>query len=310
MRKDLADRLLLPVLLPLAALAFVVAIAFGLSRILLAVTHTGAVIVAIVVAATILGMAALVAAMPRIRTVQLVSLLGVVAGVALITGGVVSATITEQEADANGEPGPPVVAIGAPAGSSTEGFAQTEVTAPALVPFVIEFDNADPSVPHNVAVLSEEGGEAVAAAEIVTGPAVVEYEIPALDPGEYPFVCEVHPQTMTGTLIAEEGVGRGDGGGGPADIVAPPGAEVEGFDRSELTLVAGEEATIVFDNRDDGVQHNFSIYTEQGGVPILQEPPLPGPDMVEYTVPAQDPGEYFFQCDVHPATMNGTVLVE
>jgi plastocyanin len=224
MKDDFRDRLLLPLLIPVAGLAFAFAIAFGLSRILLAVTRTGAVITAIVVAATILGIAGLVATAPRIRMAQLVAMLGVVAGVALITGGVVSATLTEVEE--GGPPGPPPVRISAAEGATTNGFDQTEVGAPAGVPFVIEFANNDPSQPHNVAVLSEEGGDPLFDAPIVTGPATAEYQVPPLEAGAYPFLCQVHPQTMTGTLTAEEGGGPGGGGEGrPGPGGGPAGEE-------------------------------------------------------------------------------------
>jgi plastocyanin len=36
--------------------------------------------------------------------------------------------------------------------------------------------------------------------ELVTGPATVTYEIPALAAGTYTFNCFVHPALMTGTL--------------------------------------------------------------------------------------------------------------
>jgi plastocyanin len=35
--------------------------------------------------------------------------------------------------------------------------------------------------------------------DIVTGPTVVEYQVPALPAGTYQFVCTVHPN-MVGTL--------------------------------------------------------------------------------------------------------------
>ena len=36
-----------------------------------------------------------------------------------------------------------------------------------------------------------------------TGPAKKSFAVPALAAGDYSFVCEVHPNTMTGTLTAK-----------------------------------------------------------------------------------------------------------
>ena len=36
--------------------------------------------------------------------------------------------------------------------------------------------------------------------ELITGPDEIQYEIPALDAGEYYFLCIVHP-TMNGTVV-------------------------------------------------------------------------------------------------------------
>jgi cytochrome c oxidase subunit 2 len=77
-------------------------------------------------------------------------------------------------------------------------FEQTELNAPADVPFVIEFDNKE-AVPHNVAI-NDASGASIFVGEIVTGPIKVTYDIPALAAGSYPFLCSVHPTTMVGTL--------------------------------------------------------------------------------------------------------------
>jgi plastocyanin len=37
----------------------------------------------------------------------------------------------------------------------------------------------------------------------VTGPTKVDYQIPALAPGTYTFICDVHPTTMTGTITVK-----------------------------------------------------------------------------------------------------------
>jgi plastocyanin len=78
-------------------------------------------------------------------------------------------------------------------------FEQTEVAAPADTPFTIAFDNKE-AVPHNVEI-KDASGVSVFKGDIVTGPTVVNYEVPALPAGTYQFVCTVHPN-MVGTLTA------------------------------------------------------------------------------------------------------------
>ena len=79
-------------------------------------------------------------------------------------------------------------------------FDTDHLSAPAGKAFVLEFDNNDPGVPHNVEI-KDASGASVFKGQIITGPAKVSYQVPALPAGSYTFVCDVHP-TMTGTLTA------------------------------------------------------------------------------------------------------------
>lgn len=83
------------------------------------------------------------------------------------------------------------------------------------------------------------------------------------------------------------------------------------FDRTELTLPAGEDATIVLHNNDEGIPHNLSIYQGQDATapPLLQGDIITGPGEITYHVTIPEAGEYYFQCDVHPSA-NGTVHAE
>jgi hypothetical protein len=77
------------------------------------------------------------------------------------------------------------------------------LAAPAAQPFTIEFDNQE-AVPHNVAIYTEEGGDALFAGEVVTGPTTITYEPePIEEPGDLYFQCDVHP-TMAGTFVVAE----------------------------------------------------------------------------------------------------------
>jgi plastocyanin len=98
------------------------------------------------------------------------------------------------------------------AGESTAGEAEVtleaselsfdvrRLTAPADESLTLRFSN-DSSVAHNVSIYDRDG-EPLFTGEIFTGPRVVDYAIPALAAGSYQFVCDVHAQQMTGTLVA------------------------------------------------------------------------------------------------------------
>ena len=96
-------------------------------------------------------------------------------------------------------------------------------------------------------------------------------------------------------------------------IAAPSGAVTNGFDTDCLAVEAAQPYTIDFDNQDPGQLHNVNVYTEEGGEPLLMPPSegvITGPDQITYNGdPIEEPGDYLFQCDVHPTTMTGTFVV-
>jgi len=102
---------------------------------------------------------------------------------------------------------------------------------------------------------------------------------------------------------SEDGEGGGGGGGSGPSISA---ANVQ-FDTDVLEFPAGEEVALTFVNSDT-VEHNVAIYEAEGGADIFVGDIIPGGQETTYQIPAMDPGEYYFQCDVHPA-MSGTVTV-
>jgi plastocyanin len=108
----------------------------------------------------------------------------------------------------SGQPGAPATpAPSAPVGDVTvtaQGikFLETSIEAPAGKPFTIAFDNQDAGTPHNIEILDSSNAKAFAGATI-TGPAATVYDVPALTPGTYTFVCTIHPNTMTGTLTVK-----------------------------------------------------------------------------------------------------------
>ncbi|MFQ5804490.1 MAG: plastocyanin/azurin family copper-binding protein, partial [Candidatus Methylomirabilales bacterium] len=121
-------------------------------------------------------------------------------------------------------------------------------------------------------------------------------------------VGEVSP-TPTGTVPP--------GGGSTVEIAMIP---VIKFDTDTLTIAANTPVEVFADNRETGVPHNFAVYeSEEAFLSSGTGAALAATGIC--TAPCQDsltlelpPGEYFFQCDVHPAgsstPMVGTLTVQ
>jgi len=81
-------------------------------------------------------------------------------------------------------------------------FEQSEVAVPAGSAFKIDFDNKDPSTPHNIVIhQGDANGPVVFTGETVTGVAIKTYDVPSLAAGAYVFVCTIHPG-MQGNMTA------------------------------------------------------------------------------------------------------------
>ncbi|MFM7718795.1 MAG: cupredoxin domain-containing protein [Actinomycetota bacterium] len=291
------DRLLLPVLLPLGILVVLGVALVGFAQVLLAVTPLAATATALAVAASVVVVSAVAAGRREIRAATVASMVGAVAGVAMLAGGA-ALLLAARPAEEGGEGERITIALAA----ENILFGTDALDAPAGVPFAIAFDNRDAGIPHNVEIFdnAEYAGEPLWKGELVTGPMEVVYDVPALAAGSYWFNCVVHP-TMVGTLEATEG--GGEAAEGPTVV-----ADMLAFDTTTIALAADTPTVIVLDNREAGIPHNISIYDAAGGDPLYRGELVTGPVEVEYALPPLPAGTYVFRCDVHP-TMAGEVVV-
>jgi plastocyanin len=86
------------------------------------------------------------------------------------------------------------------------------------VPTTITFENRDAGVQHDIAIYSDSSlADELFDGELVTGPATVDYAVPALPPGEHYFQCNVHPN-MNGSVVVSD---AGEGGGPPPEPTGP-----------------------------------------------------------------------------------------
>jgi plastocyanin len=316
MMEEFRKRVLLPLSFPLRAVLFVGVLVIAMSRVLLAVPVVGSTLIALIVAAEILGIAFVLASTSRVKPAQ--RALMAVLGLALIGGGVASADIGVRHEE---------LVVGVPEAIAAKGtaFNTKELHFPADTKVSLRFTNNDVSVQHNVAIFTDESqGTLLFRGGVITGPASIPYAIPPLKPGHYYFHCDVHPQQMNGTLeVGGAGGGTPPPSSGPSPgTSSPPPPQASGtpvtsltvvaktisFDLNEIVLKANSPITLTLDNQDPGIPHNLAILTSETGNKIFGEAPFNGPAKETWTFTSPAPGTYFFHCEVHP-NMKGTVIV-
>jgi len=150
------------------------------------------------------------------------------------------------------------------------------------------------------------------AANILVGAALVAYGRRVRGrPVAFPFLMAAGAIVVAGGLVSAVAFGdrapgeRAEGGGGETVSLA---AQNIAFDTTSLTLTAGANVTMIFDNRDAGTPHNVVITRDEAGTDfIFQGAEVDGPAKATYTFTAPPPGSYFFHCMFHPTQMKGTV---
>ncbi|MDQ3689507.1 MAG: cupredoxin domain-containing protein [Chloroflexota bacterium] len=81
-------------------------------------------------------------------------------------------------------------------------FDANVIQATAGEAFTITFTNNE-AAQHNISVYTEEGGEEIVIGDVIGEGETVEVQVPALDAGEYFFVCDIHPDIMMGSVVVE-----------------------------------------------------------------------------------------------------------
>jgi len=317
---EFRKRILRPLSFPLIAVLFVGALVISLSRVLLAVPTASSTLIALIVAAEVLGIASLIAATSRTKPAQRALML--LLALSLIGGGVASAEIGTRHEE-------PVVGVPEAIAAKSIAFNTKELHFPADTKVQLTFTNDDISVQHNVAIFTDPSQSTnLFRGSVITGPASIPYAVPPLKPGHYYFHCDIHPQQMNGTVIV------GGPPGGPttqptnvstappstsSPTPPPPGGQAQNvlviakniaFNVKTIDLKANSLISLTLDNQDPGIPHNLEILTGPNGSTLVAGPaPFGGPAKQTWTFTAPAPGTYYFHCIVHPPQLNGTVTV-
>ncbi len=128
-------------------------------------------------------------------------------------------------------------------------------------------------------------------------------ETPAAQETNTPATSEA-TTTPEGTLTpgaTEQGTARPE-----VQVVAKDMA----FSTRSIDVAANEPFSVIFDNQDDGIEHNFAVYRDEGATDLVAKTEITaGPVVQELSVSALPAGTYYFRDDAHAAEMHGELVV-
>lgn len=220
-------RVVLPVAIPLGALAFLLLAIYGLSRIYLEIKGDNAVGLAAGITIGILLIAFYVAMNPRIQGAQIAGFMGILAIV--LVGGTIWAVAEKDSAEGEGNGGEPTASAlpgtGTPGpGTSSPGPGPGATTV--LMHdnfFTLDGGDHNPDITvttgdeltvtnegaaiHNIRVDGPDGkynsdDDAVSDPDVVRGGGEASLTVD-MDSGEYKYQCDFHPQEMVGTFVVQ-----------------------------------------------------------------------------------------------------------
>lgn len=289
--KELRDRVLIPLAIPLAAAVVIVIVVLNFSRILLAVEERGgemvATAVAIIVASGVLFGSAWFSARGEERSGRNISAL-VGAGLVLVMAGIVGAEAIEEErreaaAEAREKDlGEPDLALTAGPGFK---FSETQLTTgPGEV--VIEYVNADTQA-HTFLIDGVPGFGLDVGSKGQTDKGKAK-----LQAGTFKYFCDIagHRQGgMEGTLTVAEGAGGGGGGEAAAEVVAK---EPLKFEPPEIAVPAGPVKVTL---RNEGTQLHTLLVE---GQPKFKKLETAGNGESKSGTLEVGPGTYTLYCEV------------
>ena len=302
--KELRDRVLIPLSIPLSAAVVIVIVVLNFSRILLAVEERGseavATAIAIIVASGVLFGAAWFSARGEERSGRNISAL-VGAGLVLVMAGVVGAeAIEEERRDAAAEAGKEQ--LGEPDFTVTAGpgltFAEKQLQTHSGKN-VVEYKNADTAA-HTLLFEGVPGFKLEAPSKGATVKGEADFK-----PGPYVFYCDIpgHRQAgMEGTLTVAEGAG-GASGEAAAELVAKPGLR---FEPPEIAVPAGPVKVTL--RNEDTQLHTLSVE----GQPKFKKLEATGKGESASGTLDVGPGTYTLFCEVpghRAAGMHATLKV-
>lgn len=251
-----------------------------------------------------------------------------VLGALAIGGLMVGAGLTLFQSESTAQAGPgggttPPAADPYTVTATDNKFSVSTLEAPPNTQVTYTFTN-NGAAPHNLHFLTGPTGTTLVPGAGTDSPTPVRkgesekltFTTPAA--GTYYFHCDFHPEQMNGTFTVKAGApapGAAAGGGAaPAAGGLTVDATDNKFDKTTLDAAAGAPLTVVFNNKGK-VKHNLHFYDKKGGKTLADGAGsdtafIDGGKNETLTFTPPGAGSFYYQCDLHPTEMFGTLNVK
>ena len=300
------ERVVMPLLIPIAAVATIFLVILSGSKILLDLDSAAiATTIAIVLASAILLICTVIAEGPRLPTSVLYMITALPASLLLGVGLFLTA---RPGIPHEGEGGGGVVAVTQQTIDARDNLFVTKAfNVPIGQEVTVTFNNLGAAL-HNWHLKNLPGNPDGVKTELIPGGQTQTVKFTVTAAGAFDYVCDVHPE-MKGKVTAVEASAAGAAAGGASNAPAVVATDNK-FDKRQLNVKAGQEVTLSFENKGQAL-HNIHIQgvTDVSGKEIKGELIGNGKsEVIKFTI--DKPGTYNYICDVHPVEMTGKITVE
>lgn len=306
--RSFAATFVIPLAIPVIAAVVIFSILWSVSRILLAMPGDGATPIAILIAIGVLLLCAFVASAPRISKGTVYAVVGVPL-IAIYIAGIGSGIYLHNETpESNAAKLTPL-----PAQETTTDnhFSATQFTFAAGGQVTINLKNNGSAV-HNFHIINakDPSGNDIKSKNLAPGDTdALTFTLPG--PATYSFRCDFHPTEMVGTIQLINATTGGEAGA----AAGPPGQLTETatdnkFAPTSFTIDHGTKASLTLQNK-GAATHNWHVLnaTQPDGSAVKTDL-TDGGKTATISFEIDQPGQYPYQCDVHPTEMKGTLTVK
>jgi plastocyanin len=264
--------------------------------------------------------------MDVVRDTKEVSLKFGLGAIATILGGIVvggfmvgaGLTVFQEDTGATGGGGAPTTPVSTPLVATDNKFNKSTIEAPPNADFTITWENKG-QIPHNLHFYDKKGGKTLAdgagSSDVIVAAGksqTLTFKTPAAS--TYYFQCDLHPDQMNGSFVVKEGAGAAAASGGAANASSAAVVATDNkYDKASLNLPANSDVTVSLQNK-GLIKHNIHFYDKKGGKTLADGAgkddtfvDAAKSETLTFKTPAA--GKYYYQCDLHPDQMNGTLNV-